>query len=271
MKTTSTTKSQGLPWASAATGMCLVAAILVSGCDRAEYEAHLARTQERLRHLDEENALLGYPVLPGDRPPAVFIRLPANVSATAKPVADSPWLQRFPWANRRDLVPVVEVYLGAATRSLNIQEVVAEFASTIERQGGQRIGEPATRGTLTRFVRLADPESDRVPVELMHFSYQSREKPNWPGDGPTELPAAVVYRYDLFIDDSPTGWWVVVAFKQLDRNATELLWREQGVSAAWLLRLPRFDAERVARQRQLALATLRTGAAARTAAQWWRN
>jgi hypothetical protein len=253
-----------------AAGLLLVG----SGCWPSPYSQRLQQTQERLAYLDEENALLGEPLaVPGEFPVPVFFRPPRSLSSAAqKPAYPVPeWLYLCPWHEARGWPAPWELYVGVHPFSGRIEEfeplLHAELLAALP-VAGDAAELLAQRDAV--LVRRGAAPGDRLPVRYRCLVYQSLEPGTAPVSPRQSWSATCQVRWEIYLHRHE-DWLIVLAFRILDREATERMWLQAGASAAELRKLPVADRKTLAQQRDASLATLRIGAAALAAHQAWRG
>lgn len=128
---------------------------------------------------------------------------------------------------------------------------------------GRRIDDPPQ---VVHVVLPSEPAARQQELRYDRLVRLTEEKPPWkktpPGDN---LPDVAVFTYEINVYGNFTPatneYWVVIIFKQLNRAKTEEKWR--GAFAELVSRLPAIDLEKVQRQKELSLASLRVGSQAR--------
>lgn len=256
-------------WLPRTAGLTL-AMLLPVGCGVGTYEERMRQTQERLARLDEEDALLAEPFAwPPSVAVPVFLRPPRSVVCPPLPVPGSDWLLRCPWAEANVPVPPWEMFVGvyAFSGDLDRLEVILQNELPLGQANGQRIQEPLALREVV-FTRAAARPDDQLPVTYRRFVVLSEENPVGSMPRRPSSPMSSWFRWEVYIH-AAEDWHIVVAFKVLDREATERFWAELGAPASELRRLPVVDRKLFGRQRDACLATLRVGEPARRAWREW--
>lgn len=250
----------------------LASAGLLCGCGVSVYEGRFQETRERLARLDEEDQLLGEPVvLPQAWPIPIFLRPPRSVSSVAQalPGTAPDWLLRCSWVEPNLAAVPWEMYLGVYPFSGEREqlETLVQNDLVLGMAQAQRIQESAAFREAV-FTRVAARPDDRLPIAYRRFVFLSEESNGPRLSRKSNLPAPCWFRWEVYIH-SQEDWHIIVAFKVLDREATERSWVQSGASPVELRTLPVVDRKLFGRQRDACLATLRIGEAAQRAWKDW--
>lgn len=254
--------------------LMITLAMAAVGCGCGPYEERLQRTQTRLAQLDEEDRLLGEPpVLPMDQGLSVFLRPPRLVqdagTTTGSPAPD--WLLAFPWHDPREALSPLDMFVGVHPCSGSREDLEASIQGELSASAEEvrRINDAGAARDIV-MTRLCSRPADQVPVRYRRLVLQTLEMP--PG-ATTRRPVPrgpCYYRLEVFLHEVD-DLCVVIAFKLLDREATERSWKALGAGPAELRRLPTLDRKTFNAQRDACLATLRTGLEAQAARKAWKG
>jgi hypothetical protein len=253
----------------------LALAATAGGCGLGDYEVLIARTAERMQYVDEENQLLDEPVqFPESGPKEVYWRPPRGLAI--KPTRCRPpfdWLSHLASEEAVDLPPL-EAFIGVrprggerledALKQMDLLAFVRErYDTELLPLEGRRIDDPPQALYL---VLPSEPPARQLELRYDRLIRRAEEKPPWKKAPPGEnLPVTAVFTYEINVYGNFTPasneYWVVIIFKQLNRAKTEEKWPRE--FAELFKRLPPLDLERVQRQKELSLASLRLGSQAK--------
>jgi hypothetical protein len=242
---------------------------MTCSCGVGSYEAAMARTRERLAYVDRADRLLGEPVtMPTGQRPALFLRPPKGIQSVAKGEAIAEWLTCFPWSDAKTLVPPLELLVGVHPRTER-EELDTLIARDLRTKGAP-LQRPTDASSGRDVVVHQDNNvvGDGSAIRFRRLLLHAEEAPGGPAPRRGVASNPCIYRYEALIHE-PDEWCIVVIFKQLDRDATERLWKAQGVDPAEIRRLPVIERKEWAQQREFCLASLRVGEAAEARWKSW--